>query len=113
MEMKRIIYEVFSNRLGNVLAISNIVFIAITASGALTWLGLKSWIFASFLVDLPAQIASAIVFSNPLIPFYRWPTGPQYYSIGTLIFIYFQWLAIGWIAGKISRAIQPFLPKLF
>ena len=110
--MRKVLCEIFSNRLGNTLAIANFVLIAINSSGITMWFGLRTWILFSGLISVPARIASAIFFGNPLIPYDRGPAGVPYFALGTLVFIYLQWITIGWIARKISQSIQPRLSKL-
>ena len=111
--MKKIAYEIFTNRLGNILAISNLALIAFNASGMALKLGLFSWMFLSFLVNLPAQIASAILVSNSPVWYYQMLSGTPHYAVSTLVFVYLQWVGIGWLSRKISESIQPHLSKLF
>jgi hypothetical protein len=110
--MKKIIYEILTNRLGNALAIGNFVLIAINASGFTAWLGLNAWTRFSFLINLPARIASVVILGNSFLLDGPWKSRFLYYTFGTLLFAYLQWIGIGWIAGKISRAIQPQQTKL-
>jgi hypothetical protein len=106
-EMPNLIHELFTNRSGNILAIGNLVLIAINASGTTASLGLTSLIRFSFLVNVPARLASLIVFGNSLVPNAAWQSRLSGYAFGTLIFVYLQWICIGWSARKISQAIQP------
>jgi len=95
----------FSNRLGNCLAISHLSLIAINASG----LGLITWIKYSFAVNVPARIAAAVVFGEPLLPYWSSPTLLSKFGLFTILFVYLQWISIGWLTVKISKAIQPTL----
>jgi hypothetical protein len=110
--MKKIIYEIFTNRLGNILAISNLALIAVTASGIALKLGLFTWMFLSFLLNLPAQFTAAILLSNSPVSYYQMLSGTPHYAASTLVFVYLQWVGIGWFARKISESIQPHLSKL-
>ena len=105
--MPKLIYELFTNRSGNILAIGNLVLIAINASGLTTLLGLKALIRFSFLINLPARLVSVDVFGNAFVPYTPWQAGFSSYALGTLMFVYLQWIFIGWSARKISQAIQP------
>ena len=106
--MQKIIYEIFTNRLGNVLAIGNLVLIAINASG----LGPNTWAGFSLMINLPARLASVTILGNPFLPYPSIGSFPTTYAFGTLIFVYLQWVGIGWLARKISESIQPHLSKL-
>jgi hypothetical protein len=107
--MKRMLCEMFTNRLGNVLAISHLSLIAINASG----LGLIPWVKYSFAVNVPARIVAAIVFGEPLVPYWSSPTLLSKFGLFSLLFVYLQWISIGWIAVKIAKAIEPTLTKQF
>jgi hypothetical protein len=93
----------FTNRLGNVLAISHLSLIAVNASGY----GLITWIKYSFAVNVPARIAAAVVFGEPLMPYWSSPTLLSKFGLFSLLCVYLQWISIGWITDKISKAIQP------
>ena len=95
----------FSNRLGNVLAISHLSLIAVNASG----LGLIPWIKYSFAVNVPARIAAALIFGVPLLPYSSGPILLSKFGLFSLLFVYLQWISIGWLTVKISKAIQPTL----
>ena len=101
------IRELFTNRLGNVLAIANLSLIAINASGISAYFSLNAWMRLSFLLNVPARIASVIVLGNPFIPDGPWQTRLSHYALGTLVLVYMQWISIGWIARRIAQAIQP------
>jgi hypothetical protein len=103
--MKRMLSEMFTNRLGNVLAIGHLSLIAINASG----LGLITWIKYSFAVNVPARIAAVFVFGEPLLPYWSSPTVLSKFGLCTILFVYLQWISIGWITVKIARPIQPTL----
>jgi hypothetical protein len=94
--------EMFSNRLGNVLAISHLSLIAVNASG----LGLIPWIKYSFAVNVPASIAAAVVFGERIMPYWSSPTLSIKFGLFSLLFVYLQWISIGWLTVKISKAIQ-------
>ena len=105
--MPKLIHELFTNRSGNILAIANLILIAINASGLTTLLGLKALIRFSFLLNVPARLASVVVLGNSFAPDIPWQARLSSYALGTLIFVYLQWICIGWSAQKISQAIQP------
>lgn len=105
--MPKFIHELFTNRSGNILAIANLILIAINASGLTASLGLKALIRFSFLLNVPARLASLDVLGNPLAPDIPWQARFSSYALGTLIFVYLQWICIGWSARKISQATQP------
>ena len=93
----------FTNRLGNILAISHLSLIAINASG----LGLITWIKYSFAVNVPARLAAAIVVGDPLVPYCSSPALLSKFGLFSLLFVYLQWLFIGWVTVKIANAIGP------
>ena len=99
----------FTNRLGNVLAISHLSLIAVNASG----LGLITWIKYSFAVNVPARTAAAIVFGERLMPYWSSPSLLSKFGLFSVLFVYLQWISIGWITVKIAKAIEPTLAKRF
>jgi hypothetical protein len=101
------VHEVLRNRLGNDLAIGNLSLIALNASGLTMSLGLLTWIKFAFLVSVPARIMSALVFSEPLVPWWTGPAALIKFSLSTLLFVYLQWVLIGWLTKKIAYAIKP------
>lgn len=105
--MTRLFYEACTNRLGNALALINLFLIALHASGTSEWLGLTNLIRLSFLLSVPSRIASAVLFNERLVSYWSFSSSLTKYSLITLVFIYFQWVTIGWLAQKISRAVQP------
>lgn len=104
--MKDLLCEVVTNKLGNVLALINLSLIALHAAGVSEQLGLVNLIRLSFLVNVPSRLMSAILFNDRLMPYWTAPSTLAKYSLISLVFIYFQWTAIGWITQRISRAIQ-------
>jgi len=105
--MKELFYEVVTNKLGNALALINLSLIALHAAGVSEQLGLLNLIRLSFLVNVPSRLASVILFNDRLMPYWTAPATLAKYSLMSIVFIYFQWAAIGWITQRISRAIQP------
>jgi hypothetical protein len=105
--MPKFIHELFTNRSGNILAIANLILMAINASGLTASLGLKALIRFSFLLNVPALLVSVDFFGNTFVPDIPWQARFSSYALGTLIFVYLQWICIGWSARKISQAIQP------
>jgi len=101
------VHEVLRNRLGNDLAIGNLSLIALNASGLTMSLGLLTWIKFAFLVSVPARIMSSLVFSEPLVPWWTGPAALIKFSLSTLLFVYLQWVLIGWLTKKIAYAIKP------
>ena len=105
--MKELLYEVVTNKLGNVLALIDLSLIALHAAGVSEQLGFTNLIRLSFLVNVPSRLASATIFNDRLMPYWTSPAALAKYSLASLVFAYFQWTVIGWITQKISRAIQP------
>jgi hypothetical protein len=105
--MNKLFYEVITHRLGNVLALIDLFLIALHSSGISERLGLVNMIRLSFLLSVPSRLASAVIFNERLLPYWSLPSSLAKYSFIALVLIYFQWVTIGWIAQKISRAIQP------
>jgi len=99
-------YETLSNRLGNALALANLTLIALNSSGLTLKLGLFTWIKFAFLLSIPARLGSAILFSEPLLPYWSNPRSLIQFSFGTLVLVYLQWVMIGFIAQRLARAIQ-------
>ena len=96
-----------ANRLGNVLALLNLFLMALHASGISERLGLINMIRLSFLVSVPSRLAAAVIFNERLLPYWSSSSSLAKYSLITLTLIYFQWVTVGWMAQKISRAVQP------
>ena len=105
--MTKLFYEVITNRLGNVLAITNLFLIALHSSGISERLGLVNMIRLSYLVSVPAHVEAAVFFNERLLPYWSLPSALTSYSLIALSLIYFQWVTIGWMTQKIARAIQP------
>src|SRR5690348_17142642 len=105
--MQKTIGEIFSNKLGNVLALGHLTLIALNSSGLTLSYGLIFWIKFAFLISIPARLASALLFGEPLLPYWASAVAFTKFTFITLLFIYLQWIVIGWMTGKISRAIQP------
>ena len=105
--MNKLFYDVVTNRLGNVLALINLFLIGLHTSGISERLGLINMIRLSYLVSVPANVGAAIIFNERLLPYWSLPSSLAKYSLPTLLLIYFQWITIGWMTQKISRAIQP------
>lgn len=105
--MSKLFYAVITNRLGNVLALINLFLIAVHSAGVSERLGLINMIRFSFLLSVPARVASAVIFNERLLPYWSFPSSLAKYSLATLFLIYFQWVTIGWMARKISNSIQP------
>lgn len=106
--MKNFIKSFFGNRLGNTFAIAVFIVITFNQSGICERLGLNSLQFPTFIINIPAWLASAIFFeifvrhANHLAN-----SNLNHYSLITLFFVYLQWVFIGWMAGTIARKIQP------
>ena len=105
--MKCWIKELFENRLGNILAIVHFTLLAIVQSGIAMQLGFARLNDVMFDLSLPARLVSGtlagIIFNG--LPELRLNFRPN--SIGLLVFIYLQWLFIGWLAKYIAARIQP------
>ena len=107
-EMREFVKDFFTNRFGNVLAIINFVVITFNRNGISERLGLENLELFTFIVNLPARVASLImleIFVSPKRFALRFDV--NYYSLETLLFVYLQWLFIGWMAKAIARRIQP------
>ena len=76
-------------------------------------LGLITWIKYSFAVNVPARIAAADVFGEPLLPYWSSPTLLSKFGLFSILFVYLQWISIGWITVRIAKAIEPTLTKQF
>jgi len=101
------LYETLSNRFGNTLALINLLLIAFNASGLTLKLGLFAWVKFAFLVSVPARLASALLFGEPLLSYWANRQSLTEFTLPTLILVYLQWVLIGCIAQKLSRAFQP------
>lgn len=103
--MNKIIRAIFTNRLGNTLAIINFVMIALNRSGVTNILFRDGLAFPVFIANLPARIVSVMV---SLVLF----GDPRYgrsvvesYSLQDLGFVYLQWVMIGAAATSIAAVI--------
>jgi len=105
--MKELLYEVVTNKLGNVLALIDLSLIALHAAGVSEQLGFTNLIRLSFLVNVPSRLASVVLLNDHLLPYWTAPATLAKYSLVSIVFVYFQWTVIGWITQKISTAIQP------
>jgi hypothetical protein len=105
--MNKLFYEVITNKFGNALALVNLVLIAMHTSGISERLGLFNMIRLSFLVSVPSRLAAVVIFNERLLAYWSSPSSMAKYSLVTLVLIYFQWVTVGWMAQKISRAVQP------
>lgn len=85
--MSKIFYDVVTNRLGNVLALINLILVALHASGISERPGLINVIRLSFLVSVPSRVASAVIFNESLLPYWSSPTSLAKYSLITTVLI--------------------------
>jgi|GEM_PF-2023222 len=103
------IKAIFTNTLGNTLAIVNLVLITMNLSGTFRLLGLDrlgdAFYFAVFFANIPARIASAIVSLITTYPRYGTGSNLNHYSLQELFFVYLQWVVIGAIASVIAKSI--------
>lgn len=105
--MSKIFYEIVTNKLGNALALINLAIIAANATGSSDGVFSPTLVRLSFLVNVPSRVASAVIFSDRLLPYWSNPASLVKYSLLTLVFVYLQWVTIGWVTQRISRMIQP------
>lgn len=104
------IKAIFTNTLGNTLAIVNLILITMNGSGATRLLGLDRLVdatyFAVFFANIPARLGS-LIFSEFLLYSRSGITGdPNLYSLQELVFVYLQWVVIGAIATVIANEIR-------
>jgi hypothetical protein len=105
--MRNFIHSLFSNRLGNILAIINFSLLAISQSAVVPmWPFLRRLPKILFLVNLPARMAPGSIFwlIMPEVVIPRPVTGDGF---DVLVLMYLQWVFIGWLAHQIAGAIQP------
>lgn len=103
--MNAIVRAIFTNRLGNTLAIVNFVLMALNGSGVTRILGTDGLYLPVFLANLPARTASLLLslflFGEPR--FGR--SIVESYSLQDLGFVYLQWVVIGAAATSIAAVI--------
>lgn len=103
--MNAIIKAIFTNRLGNTLAIVNFVLMALNGSGVTRILGPDGLYSPVFLVNLPARTASLLL----SLFLYGEPRSGrsivETYSLQDLGFVYLQWAVIGALATPIAAEI--------
>lgn len=105
--MKKFIKSFLTNRLGLFFAIANLFVITINRSGISGLLGLDNFVIFSFILNLPARIASTILFEVILFPKRQFTKFDlNYYSLEMLIFVIFQWIFIGWLATIIAKNLR-------
>jgi len=106
--MNAFIKAIFTNPLGNTLAIINFVLIALNGSGVMRIFGADGLYSPVFLANIPARIAS-VVFSLFLSGEPRFGRSVvESYSLQDLGFVYLQWVVIGSIATSIAAEITQY-----
>lgn len=103
--MQNFLRSLFTNRFGLILAITNLVLIAFSRSRALSLLGMHGSEAMVFLVNMPARVVSMIFSALFLVPVTSRYSNVDYFTLDMLVFVFLQWLFIGWLAQRIAKAL--------
>lgn len=107
--MQSFIKSVFSNRIGQYLALTNFLLIALSRSEITRFLEIENLKTLAFLLNLPTRIVTSALFYNLFTPEKRLIVflDKNAYPAEMLVFVFLQWLFIGWTVQTIARALQP------
>jgi hypothetical protein len=104
--MQNFLRSLFTNRFGLTLAIANLALIAFSRSGIFSLLGLENSEAMVFLVNMPARLVSMIFTSLFIGRVTSRFSDVDFFTLDMLIFVFLQWLFVGWLAQAISKAIR-------
>ena len=107
--MQDFIKSFFSNRIGKYLAVTNFLLIAVSRSEIIRFLEIENLKTLAFLLNLPARIVTSVLFYNFFTPEKRLIIflDKDVYPLEMLVFVFLQWLFIGWLVQTIARAVRP------
>ena len=104
--MQNFLRSLFTNRFGMILAITNLVLIAFSRSRVFSLLGLENSEAMVFLVNMPARLVSMIFTTLFIGRVTSRFSDIDFFTLDMLIFVFLQWLVVGWLAQRIARAIR-------
>lgn len=104
--MQNFLRSLFTNRFGLMLAIANLTLIAFSRSRIFSVLGMENSEALVFLVNMPARLVSMIFTELFLGRVTSRFSDVDFFTLDMLIFVFLQWLVVGWLAQRIARAIR-------